>query len=177
MSKLHCLPHFQIHLHTVGDRTLTLIDYMLFLQRGRLPLLLGCKTWQMSSNVDKIEEGARVIGPQLNLILLLPNQTWVCLSTGSKAKLLTAGWREGKCSGYCRVPSMKSRKLVLKRPKLPKGFQAILLKIEWGMGLSKVWSAQGHSSDKLVVRQSGVNIINFLLPTSLGSTCLWAAYS
>lgn len=91
MSKLHCLPHFQIHLHTVGDRTLTLIDYMLFLQRGRLPLLLGCKTWQMSSNVDKIEEGARVIGPQLNLILLLPNQTWVCLPTGSKAKLLTAG--------------------------------------------------------------------------------------
>ena len=66
-------------------------------------------------------------------MLLLPNQTWVCLPTCSKAKLLTLGWREGNCSGYCRVPSRKSRKLVLNRPKLPNGFQGMLLKTEWGM--------------------------------------------
>ena len=33
------------------------------------------------------------------------------------------------------------------------------------------------SSDELVVRQPGVNIINLLVSTSLGSMCLWAAYS
>ena len=38
-------------------------------------------------------------------------------------------------------------------------------------------SFHGHSSDWLVVRQLGVNIINLLVPVSLGSTCLWANYS
>ena len=37
-------------------------------------------------------------------------------------------------------------------------------------------SARGHSSDLLVVRESVVSIINLLVPTSLGSMCLWAAY-
>ena len=40
-----------------------------------------------------------------------------------------------------------------------------------------MWSARGHSSDWWVVRSSGVSILNLLVPTSLGSTCLWAAYS
>ena len=37
----------------------------------------------------------------------------------------------------------------------------------WGM-----LSAHGHSSDWLVVRYSGVNSMNLLVPTSLESTCL-----
>ena len=59
---------------------------------------------------------------------MLPNQTWVCLSTCSKANLLTLGCGEGKCSVYCMEPSKESRQLVLKRPELCDGFQRKVLK-------------------------------------------------
>lgn len=53
----------------------------------------------------------------------------------SKANPLTLGCGEGKCSVYCRVPSKESKWLVLRRPKLPKGFQEKVFKDrvkEWG---------------------------------------------
>ena len=39
--------------------------------------------------------------------------------------------------------------------------------MQWG-GLWSAWSARGHSSDWLVVRELGVSIIKFLVPTCLG---------
>ena len=66
---------------------------------------------------------------------------------------------------------------MLKRPKLSTGFQGRFLKQGEGGGLWGVGSTGGHSSDGLVVRSSGVNIISLLVPTGLGSTCLWAACS
>ena len=68
----------------------------------------------------KEEEGGKVA--------LLPNQTWVCLPTCSKANILILGCGEGKCNIYCRAPSNESRQLVLKRPKLPEDFQGKVFK-------------------------------------------------
>ena len=45
-----------------------------------------------------------------------------------KANLLTPGCGEGKCSVYCQAPSKESKQLVLKRPKLPEGFQENVFK-------------------------------------------------
>ena len=42
-------------------------------------------------------------------------------------------------------------------------------------GSKRVWSDGGHSSDWLAVRWVGVNFIYLLVPSGLGSTCLWAA--
>ena len=38
-----------------------------------------------------------------------------------------------------------------------------------------MWSDHGHSSDWLVVRKSGISIINLLVLTGLGILCLWTA--
>ena len=43
------------------------------------------------------------------------------------ANLLTSDCSEGKCRIYCRAPSKEERQLMLKRPKLPSGFQECLL--------------------------------------------------
>ena len=89
----------------------------------------------------------------------------------SKATLLTLGCGEGKHSVYCRAPSKENRQLVLKRPKLPSGFQGrFFLKAIFGVRVA----ACGLSSDWLVVRLQGdvsrILIINLLVPTSLGSS-------
>ena len=56
-------------------------------------------------------------------LVMLPNQTRVCLFMHGKANLLTLGCGEGKYSIYRRAPSKENGQLVLKRPKLPNGFQ------------------------------------------------------
>ena len=43
------------------------------------------------------------------LILALPNQTWVHLPASSKGNILTPGCGEGRRSVYCRAPSKESR--------------------------------------------------------------------
>ena len=43
-------------------------------------------------------------------------------------------------------------------------------------GSKRAWSARGHSSDGLVVRWVEASITSLLVPTGLGSTCLWAPY-
>ena len=58
----------------------------------------------------------------LTFLKVLPNQTWVCSPTCSKANLLTPGWGEGKYSIYCRVPSKEKRQVMLKGLELPDGF-------------------------------------------------------
>ena len=57
------------------------------------------------------------------LIALLLSQKWVRSPMNSKANLLTPACVEGQYSVYCRVPSKENRQLMLKRPKLPDGFQ------------------------------------------------------
>ena len=63
---------------------------------------------------------------------LFLNQTWICLSDISKANVLTPGCGEGKYSIYCKVPSVGPSKengqLMLRRPKLPNGFQGRVFK-------------------------------------------------
>ena len=58
---------------------------------------------------------------------MLPNQTQVHSPAHSKANLLTPGGGEGKCSIYFRAIK-EDRQLMLKRPKLPKGFQGKVFK-------------------------------------------------
>lgn len=63
-----------------------------------------------------------VSGTLLNIFyMLLPNQTWVLLPSGSKGNLLTSGCDEGKNSAYGRAPSKEKRQLRLERPELPDG--------------------------------------------------------
>lgn len=70
----------------------------------------------------------------------------------NKTNLLTLGGGEA-CSVYPRAPSKESRKLVLKRPECPRGFQGKVFKNRVGGGeLCCVSSAHGHSSYWLVVR-------------------------
>ena len=47
--------------------------------------------------------------PDISVVQLLPNQTWVHSPVHSKANLLTPGCGERKCSIYCRAPSKESR--------------------------------------------------------------------
>lgn len=54
---------------------------------------------------------------------------------------------------------------------LVRGFLAVV------QGAGRAWSAHRHPSDWLVVGQLGVSIISLLVPSSLGSMCLWAACS
>ena len=42
---------------------------------------------------------------------------------------------------------------------------------------SRAWSACGHFRDWCVVRSQGVSVRSLLVPTGLGSPCLWAAHS
>ena len=62
------------------------------------------------------------------LIFMLPNQTWVHSPECCKANLWTPGCGEGKWGIYCRAPSKESRQLMLKRLKLPNGFQGKVFK-------------------------------------------------
>lgn len=59
---------------------------------------------------------------------MLQNQTWVISPTCSKANLLTLDCGEEKCSVYHKAPYKGNRLLMLKNPKLPKGFQQPFLK-------------------------------------------------
>ena len=49
----------------------------------------------------------------------------------SKVNLLTPGWGEGKISVYCRAPSKQNGQLMLKRPKVPDGFQRWVSFNQW----------------------------------------------
>lgn len=112
---------------------------------------------QLEINYQKNDLGANVRSldqNNSNSNSILPNQTWVPSPACSKADLLILSCGEGK-SIYCRAPRKESRQLKLKRPKLQ----------------------DEHSSDWLMVMSSGINIFNFLVPTGLGSLCLWSAYS
>ena len=69
------------------------------------------------------------------------------------------------------LPSKESRQLVLQGSELPKGFQGKAFKDRVReCGLWDMWSAGGVSCDWLVIRESGVNIINLLFPKGLEST-------
>ena len=63
---------------------------------------------------------------------MLPNQTWVCSPTRSKANPLTLGCGEGKHRVFSKAsnmgPSKKNGQLMLKRPKVPNGFQGSVFK-------------------------------------------------
>ena len=69
------------------------------------------------------------------------------------------------------LPSKESRQLVLQGSELPKGFQGKAFKDRVReCGLWDMRSAGGVSCDWLVIRESGVNIINLLFPKGLEST-------
>ena len=85
---------------------------------------------------------------------LLPNQAWVCSPTHSKTNLLTLGCGEGKHNIDCRAPSKENGQLMLKRPKLPDGFQGRGFKGRVREGLQGVWSARAQFLDWLASRWS-----------------------
>ena len=70
----------------------------------------------------KCKAKALLMRSPLPLRVLL-SQTWVHLPTCSKANALTPDCGEGKYSIYCKAPRKENGRLMLKRPKLPYGFQ------------------------------------------------------
>ena len=94
------------------------------------------------------------------------NQTWVCWPAHSKTNLPTPGGGEGKgcvTQGQEGVWAANVQKTWLWL-----NFREMFLKTEWGTGLPSAWSAPKHFSD-ITWCWWGVNITNFLIPTSLGS--------
>ena len=91
-------------------------------------------------------------------LYLLQNQTWVHSPVCSKANLLTPGYGEGKYSAYCRAPSKENGQLMLKRPKLPNGFQGRgFKKPVWRRGLPGAWSTHAQFSDWLALILLGIH--------------------
>ena len=76
--------------------------------------------------------------------IMLPNQTWVHSPAHSKANLLTPGCGEGKYSVYFRAPSKENGQLMLRRPKLPNGFQERGFKGSVREGLQGAGSARAQ---------------------------------
>ena len=73
---------------------------------------------------------------------------------------------------YCRAPKKKMGQLMLKGPELPNDFQGRYLKAVWGRGCRLAissWTILGLVGTEVVS-----SIINLLVSTGLGSTCLWS---
>ena len=81
---------------------------------------LGLSAWQ-----------GEVVGAQG----VLPNQTWVCSLTCSKASLLTPGCGKGKYSIYCRWQVKSPGSQCLKDPNSPEAFGERFIKTRGGRGV------------------------------------------
>ena len=107
---------------------------------------------------------------------MLPNQTWVRFPVCSKASPLMPGCGDGKHSIYCRAPSKENGQFMLKRSKLPDGFQGRGFKgSQCEGGGCRVRDELVHNYQ--IGRHQGEvsSIINLLVSPSLGSMCLWSA--
>ena len=107
------------------------------------------------------------------MVVLLLSQAWVH-SQYTLTNLLILGCGEEKNSIDCRGTSKENRQLILKRPKLPDGFQgkgfqgsvregAAVCELSLLLALGLIGSSEVSS------------IIILLVSTSLGSLCLWSA--
>lgn len=99
---------------------------------------------------------------------VLPNQTWVCSPTCSKAGLLT-GCGEGKYSIYSRCQARGPGSQCLKDPNSPKAFGERFIKTRGGKGFCVYVCVSSWTFFCLV---GGEVITNHLVPTSLGSVWL-----
>ena len=116
------------------------------------------------------ERQKRILG------VVLLNQTWVHLPTHSKASLLTLGHGEGNYCIYCRAPSKENGQLMLKKPKLPSGFQGRVFKVsQCEGGVFRVRDQLMHNSWIGWHQGEVSSIIRCLVSTNLGSMCLWSA--
>ena len=108
----------------------------------------------------------------IQLLILLPNHTWVCSPICSKPNLLTSGCDERKYRIYCSHQTNSPGQLVLGKPKFSDTFQKSIFKGQAREGSKGVWSSQ--FSYWLMVRYQGgiigVNIINPRAPVALGAT-------
>ena len=87
----------------------------------------------------------------------LPNWTEVCLpNTCSKANFLTQDCGERKYSIYCKAPSKEYGQLMLRRHKLPDGFQGSVLKTVRECGGGEVTECVVHSYTVLCLVDSEV---------------------
>lgn len=65
---------------------------------------------------------------KLCTVCMLPNQTWVHLSTCNKTDLLRVGCGEGKCSSFWQDQGRSPGQQILKMPEVLDGFQDSIFK-------------------------------------------------
>ena len=78
----------------------------------------------------------------IQLLIMLPNHTWVCSPICNKANLLTSGCDEGKYQVYWGHQTNSPGQLVLGKPKFSDAFQKSIFKGQAREGSKDVWPSQ-----------------------------------